>query len=81
MFFYKKLDFSKEMAFYKGVPGEYNSFVSTPTITPEQFVKIRDEIDRDVRAEMGLKSLKRETPATQMFDHAMGQPALAAFGT
>ena len=68
------------MAFYKGVPGEYNSFVSTPTITPEQFVKIRDEIDRDVRAEMGLKSLQRESPAKQMYDHAMGQPAANVFG-
>ena len=66
--FYNKIDYSKETAFYKGVPGEYEAFVRTKTLTPEDFVRIRDKIDVVARKELGLEQITRK-----QHEHVMGQ--------
>lgn len=61
----------KEMAFYKGTPGEYKSFVATSGLSREELVALRDEVERDVRAALGLPPLK--ATAAAQYEHSMGQ--------
>ena len=70
--FFNKLDFSNEGGYYKGVPGEYHSSVRTKSLSAEMFVKMREEIDAEVRDALGMKPLTRPDYLTQ-FDHSMGQ--------
>lgn len=66
-----ELDYTTEMAFYKGTPGEYKSYVATPALTREEMVHLRDEVERDVRAALGLPP--RVPTAASQFEHSMGQ--------
>lgn len=74
---FESMDFAKDGIAYKTVPGEYRSAVSTPTLSREDLVRLRDEIDRDCRAALGLAEIKRGNSATEYhtdaFDHSMGQ--------
>lgn len=55
---------------YKTFPGNYRSKVRTDALSAEELVALRDEIDRDVRAELGLA----EPTKADAIDHSMGQP-------
>jgi len=66
------IDYSKDVAMYKGIPGNLKSFVRTSALSFEDLSRLRDEIDRDAR-----KALNRPPPAMRFgegdYDHSMGQ--------
>ncbi len=45
-------DWSKDAAYYKGVPGEYESFVFTDHVSAKELVTLRDELEADVRQQL-----------------------------
>jgi anaerobic magnesium-protoporphyrin IX monomethyl ester cyclase len=64
------VDHLKDVNFYKGIPGEYRSFVFTDTMTPEALVAARDNLEADVRAQLGIAW--PSTPAEVQYEHSMG---------
>lgn len=65
------IDFAKEDAYYKGIPGEYQSFVFTDALKPDDVVRLRDWIETDVRQKLGLP-FYQVTPAMK-FEASTGQ--------
>lgn len=49
-----EVDFIKEANYYKGLPGEYKSYVFTDYISPERLVQMRDWLESDVRAKLNI---------------------------
>lgn len=52
-----ELDFSKDVVLYKGIPGEYVSWVSHPRLTPDDIVRARQWVEDEFRKAAGLKPL------------------------
>lgn len=50
----KETDFAVDASYYKGVPGEYKSFVFTDELSAEDVVGLRDELEADVRRELNI---------------------------
>lgn len=65
------VDYSQTMDYYKGVPGEYTSFVYTDGLSPKDVVAMRDRIDNEIRIKLGLSQL--QPVAGRYYDHSMGQ--------
>jgi hypothetical protein len=63
-------DFLKEAAFYKGIPGDYTSYVWTDYLSAEELVELRDEAERVAQEELGLSKI--QNVAAQQFEHSMG---------
>lgn len=59
--FLDDVDFSLQTAFYKGRPGEYESFVWTDALERESIPKIRDEIERNVRRKLYGQEARAES--------------------
>ena len=53
LYFYET-DFSKESAFYKGIPGSYSSLVWTSDLSRGDIVELRDWIEDDVRTKLKI---------------------------
>lgn len=68
---FKPRDFAQEASYYKTVPGEYKSWTSTPTLSSEDLEQIRDQLDVEVRSELGLPAISRQDISP--FEHSMGQ--------
>lgn len=66
-----EIDYFKEMDAYKGKPGEYVSRVWTDQISKKQLVFLRDELENEVRAKLGIK-FNPGAPGIQ-FEASMGQ--------
>lgn len=66
-----EVDFSQVAEYYKGVPGEYTSFVYTDALDSTALVRWRDRIEAEVRAE--LKIPYNAGVAAQRYEHSMGQ--------
>jgi len=64
------LDYTKISDYYNGVPGKYNSFVSTDTLTSQDLIKWRDSIEAKVREKF---SLPYYTKSEASYDKSMGQ--------
>jgi len=64
------VDHLTDVNFYKGVPGSYQSFVYTDALSPERLCELRDDVERDVRATLGIP-YPTATPALN-YDHSMG---------
>lgn len=47
-------DWNRDVSYYKGIPGEYRSFVYTDFLAPEDIVGLRDQLEADVRHELGI---------------------------
>ena len=60
----KGLQFELSTLPYKTVPGEYGTRACTPTLSAEDIVALREEIDTDVRADLGLPRLGRNVEAS-----------------
>jgi anaerobic magnesium-protoporphyrin IX monomethyl ester cyclase len=70
---FRPVDFaSEELGFYKTYEGNYKAYARTPTLSEQDLVALRDEIDRDVRAELGMQRMTRENWQATL-EHAMGQ--------
>lgn len=52
--YHHDIDFLLEQAYYKGIPGEYKSFVWTDHLTSEELVQYRDQIEELVRFKLKL---------------------------
>lgn len=64
------IDYSTTMDYYKGIPGEYISFVFTDALSPEKLVAARENMDAEVRSALNLPSVT-SLPA-RSYDHSMG---------
>jgi anaerobic magnesium-protoporphyrin IX monomethyl ester cyclase len=68
-----EVDYMHVADYYKGDPdGGYRAFVWTDALSSDGLVKMRDFIERDVRAKLGI-AFNPAAPALQ-FEHSMGQP-------
>jgi radical SAM superfamily enzyme YgiQ (UPF0313 family) len=67
-----ELDYMKVADYYKGDPdGGYRAFVWTDALSSDDLVRLRDFVERDVRARLGIP-FNSSAPALQ-FEHSMGQ--------
>lgn len=65
-----ELNYTEAAGFYKGVPGEYKSYVFTDFLTPEKLVSMRDELESEVRAKLNIPF--NQSAASINYDHSMG---------
>jgi anaerobic magnesium-protoporphyrin IX monomethyl ester cyclase len=72
------VDFTKSAGYYKGDPNAYKSFVFTDYLTAERIVELRNVVERDVRAALGIP-FNASNPAVR-YEHSMGAaPGLPDF--
>lgn len=67
----QNIDYSEKAGYYKGVPGDYTSYVWTDSLSPKDLVRLRDYCDNISRASLGLGRIK--SIEAQQFEHSMGQ--------
>lgn len=60
-----------EAAYYKGAPSAYRSFVWTDAISADELVRLRDQLEADVRAALDLPYYQAR--GVQHSEHSMGQ--------
>lgn len=66
------VDFTTTPDYYKGDPdGGYRAYVFTDELAPEAIVRLRDEVERDVRKTLNIPF--NPARATLRFEHSMGQ--------
>lgn len=65
-----EVDYSKQADYYKGVPGEYQSLVFTDALAAEDIVRLRDALEADVRAKLGIP-FNPGAPGVR-YEHSMG---------
>lgn len=63
-------DHLHDINFYKGIPGQYQSFVWTDTLSRGQLVAARDRVEHNVRE--ALKIPWPTGPSALQFEHSMG---------
>ena len=66
-----EVDYREVVEYYKGVPGEYTSYVYTDHLTSLELVRLRDQLEQDVRAELSIPG-SISKPALR-YEHSMGQ--------
>jgi radical SAM superfamily enzyme YgiQ (UPF0313 family) len=67
-----EVDYLEVPDYYKGDPdGGYRSFVYTDTLGPKDLVRLRDFVERDVRARLGIPF--NASAAAIRYEHSMGQ--------
>lgn len=72
------VDFTKVAEYYKGDPsGGYHSYVFTDHLSAERLVELRDWVETDVRAKLGIP-FNAGAPALR-YEHSMGQGELPRF--
>ena len=72
------VDYRKVADYYKGDPaGGYHSYVWSDHLTGEEIVKLRDWVERDVRATLQIPFYAGA--AAKRFEHSMGQGELPGF--
>ncbi|HLN25800.1 MAG TPA: radical SAM protein [Patescibacteria group bacterium] len=66
------VDYFADAQYYKGDPdGGYKSFVFTDHLRAEDIARLRDQVEREVRAALGIPF--NASRAAQRFEHSMGQ--------
>lgn len=69
-----EVDYREVAEYYKGVPGEYTSYVYTDHLSAKELVQQRDWLEADVRAKLGIP-YNVGAPAVR-YEHSMGQGAI-----
>lgn len=64
------VDQLRDVNFYKGIPGEYQSFVWTDRLTRGGIVSLRDDVERDVRTRLRIPYPSK--PSETQYEHSMG---------
>jgi len=64
------VDHFRDVNFYKGIPGNYQSFVYTDDLSREDLVAARDRVESDVRGR--LQIAWPSAPAAVQYEHSMG---------
>lgn len=68
----EEVDYSREADYYKGDPSDgYTSHVRTDHLAPEDLVRLRNELEAEVREKLGIP-FNPSRPAT-LYEHSMGQ--------
>jgi len=68
-----EIDYNEVADYYKGDPdGGYRAFVSTDALSADDLVRLRDGVEREVRARLGIP-FNPSAPAIR-YEHSMGQP-------
>jgi hypothetical protein len=57
--------------YYKGKPGNYQSYVWTDHLSSERLVNLRDQVEGDVRTTLDLAYPTEQSAL--LFDHSMAQ--------
>jgi radical SAM superfamily enzyme YgiQ (UPF0313 family) len=65
------LDYGMIASYYKGRPGDYRSFVFTPTLSADDLVRERDRVEDVVRSELGIRY--NASAPSLFYEHSMGQ--------
>ena len=65
------VDHLQDESFYKGIPGQYRSFVFTDALTAEDLCVRRDALEADVRATLAIPYPSASPDLN--FEHSMGQ--------
>lgn len=72
------VDYCKVADYYKGDPsGGYHSYVFTDHLSGDQIVKLRDQVESEVRAKLNIP-FNPGAPGVR-YEHSMGQSALPEF--
>jgi len=66
-----EVDYREVAEYHKGVPGEYTSYVYTDHLASHELVRLRDWLEQEVRAELGIP-FNAGAPALR-YEHSMGQ--------
>jgi radical SAM superfamily enzyme YgiQ (UPF0313 family) len=66
-----EVDYREVAEYYKGIPGEYTSYVYTDYLQAQELVRLRDRLEADVRAKLGIP-YNTAAPAVR-YEHSMGQ--------
>lgn len=67
----KEVDIITQPNYYKGIPGQYEAYVWTEHLTPQQLVELRDQAESKTRTTLNLPPI--QSVATLQFEHSMGQ--------
>lgn len=71
-----EVDYREVAEYYKGVPGEYTSYVYTDHLSAKELVQQRDWLEADVRQKLGIP-YNAGAPAVR-YEHSMGQGVIPA---
>lgn len=67
----ENVDFTEEVAYYKGTPGQYKAFVWTDYLSRERLAELRDDVEDEVRMKLGIPY---PTAVAELnYSHSMGQ--------
>lgn len=69
-----EVNYNETAEYYKGIPGEYTSYVYTDSLTAEDLVRLRDWLEADVRGFLQIPY--PEASSGVRYEHSMGQGAL-----
>ena len=68
----ENVDYMKDAQYYKGRRGEYKSYVWTDYLSPERLVELRDRVEQELRAQLGIPYPTEQ--AALKYEHSMGMP-------
>jgi radical SAM superfamily enzyme YgiQ (UPF0313 family) len=71
-----EVDYREVAEYYKGIPGEYTSYVYTDYLSAEELVRLRDWLEGHVRGKLGIP-YNTAAPAVR-YEHSMGQGKIPA---
>lgn len=69
-----EVDYREVAEYYKGIPGEYTSYVYTDYLQGDELVRLRDWLEADVRTTLGIP-YNTAAPAIR-YEHSMGQTGI-----
>lgn len=69
----REMDYGKEAGYYKGIPGDYTSYVWTETLGPDDLVRFRDRAEDITRTALGLPPIS--DLVTKQLETSMGMGA------
>jgi anaerobic magnesium-protoporphyrin IX monomethyl ester cyclase len=68
------IDFTQTAEYYKGAPGNYHAYVFTDHLSGDDIVRLRDVVESDVRAKLGIPFNLGNVALR--YEHSMGMGAL-----
>ena len=69
-----EVNYNETAEYYKGIPGEYTSYVYTDGLSADDLVRLRDWLEADVRGFLEIPY--PEASAGIRYEHSMGQSSL-----
>lgn len=71
-----EMDYREVAEYYKGVPGEYTSYVHTDHLSATELVRLRDWLEADLREKLGIPY--QNVGRSVRYEHSMGQGGIPA---